>query len=245
MYPVLPVKRRLSFTPYRTPKRVAFSRTPKTPVAGFKPFNKRSTAAPSARGSFKQQLASLRRAVKHLAPELKLTDVNLQQSNVTSAGSIQHVTTIAQGTDTNQRVGNTINVRNISIHITYTAASDATGTATMRYALVQDKQQIADGPPAVLDVFNSADPKITLPAVGSRERFRVLWMTKPFTQTEMNTGTRPYTREFVWNGNLQVDYNGTATTDQQKNALYFIILIDSTANTADFTGTLRVQYTDV
>jgi len=245
MYPVLPVNRRLQFTPYRTPKRARFMKTPRTPAAALRPLNKRQTKAPSAKGTVKQQLASLRRAVKHLAPELKLTDLLLTQNNVTSSGTIQHVSNIAQGTDSNQRVGNSINVRNIALHVTFTSGSEASAATTFRYALVQDKQQISDTAPTISDVFNSTDPKITMPAQGSRERFNILWLTKPFTVNDLTNGTRPFTREWNWSGSITIDYNGSAQTDQQKNALYFVILSDSGASTADFTGTLRLQYTDV
>lgn len=245
MYPVLPVNRRLQFTPYRTPKRARLMKTPRTPAAALKPFNRRQTKTPSAKGTVKQQLASLRRAVKHLAPELKLSDILLTQNNVTSAGTIQHITGIAQGTDSNQRVGNSINLRNVSLHVTFTNGSEATAASAFRYAVVQDKQQITDTAPAVSDVFNSSDPKITMPLQGSRERFNILWLSKPFTVNDMTNATRPFTREWTWSGSITIDYNGSATTDQQKNALYFIILTDSGASTADFTGTVRVQYTDV
>jgi len=245
MYPVLPVSRRLQFTPYRTPKRARFMKTPRTPAASLKVLNRRQTRAPSAKGTVKQQLASLRRAVKHLAPELKLTDLNLAQTNVSSSGTIQHVSNVAQGTDSNQRVGNSINVRNISLHVTLTPGTETSTTCHYRYALVQDKQQIADTAPGVSDVFTTTDPKVTMPAQGSRERFNILWMTKPFSITELTTGSRPYTREWTWSGSITIDYNSSAQTDQQKNALYFIILTDSGASTVDFTGTMRLQYTDV
>lgn len=237
MYSTPRAKRRLFATPASSVKRVKFSKP-------FTVLNKRTVVGPSRRGTLKQQVKSLQKVVRALAPELKVVDVSTSISNLTNAGTVIHLTQVAQGSDVPNRIGNSINLRNIALRMNYTQGSDATAAAYIRYAVVQDTQQISDTSPVVGDVFSSANPQISLPVTNNRGRFRYLHVSKPITVNMVTNGTTNPYWEFNWKGNSRVDYNGTASTDQQKNAVYLIVLTDSAASTMDFIGTCRLQFTD-
>lgn len=212
--------------------------------AAFNTIQKRTTAGPSRRGTLTQQVKSLQRVVGNIAPELKTVEINTNVTNLTAAGSIQHVTAIQQGDDTPERTGNTIDLREIYMQSSFTVGSDAGTGVSFRIALVRDTQQINDTSPGVTDVFSSANPLIAMPNIANRERFKFLYVSPivPIPQTTLSgTGIN---HKFDWKGNLKVSYNGTATTDIAKGGIYIIFLTDSGSNTMDFVSRVRLTFSD-
>lgn len=240
MTPVKPVKRRLSFT---TPQRTPAKRGRSAPAV-FNSGSKRTVAGPSRRGTLTQQVKSLQRVVSSLAPELKIIEISANVTNLTTAGSIQHLTAIAQGSDVADREGNTINLKQILMQTSFTVGSDAGNGISWRIAIVRDVQQIADTTPAVLDVFSSANPLIAMPNIANRERFKFMWLSPIETGVYVLQGGKTPNYRYTWNGNYKVSYNGTASTDIQKGGLYIIFLTDAVANTMDFVSRVRLTFTD-
>jgi len=237
--PRRPVKRQLVFTPASTAKRAkTFGRS----AVPFNSVQKRTTSGPSRRGTLYQQLKSLQRVVKALSPEVKTIEVNTNVTNLTSSGSIQHVTAIGQGDDVGDRTGNTIDLKEIYMQSSFTLGSDGTSGASFRIAIVRDTQQVADTTPAVVDVFSSANPLVAMPNIGNRERFKFLYMSPivPINQLA-NWGMN---HKFDWKGNYKVMYNGTASSDIQKGGIYILFLTDAGGNTMDFVSRVRLTFSD-
>lgn len=241
--PVRPVKRRLFFTPAAPMKRARTSGS--TSLRAFRNSNKHYGRGVSKAGSVSQQVRSLQRFVATLKPEIKYHDTSASGLNVPVTGTVDTITDIAQGDTVNTRTGNAINV--VSITVKGSINSVANG-AYYRVALVQDKQQIADTSPTAGTIFSdgvaSANPVTALPTIANLARFNVLWMSKIFSGTVI-TGTNQIAYyEFTRKTNIKVSYNGTASTDIEKNGLYVVFLTDDAANAVDFNGLARLGFTD-
>lgn len=237
--PVRPVKRRLVFTTPRTP-----AKRSRAAPAVFNSVAKRTTVGPSRRGTLTQQVKSLQRVVSNLSPELKTIEINSNVTNLTSAGSIQHLTAIAQGNDVSEREANTINLKEILMQSSFTVGSDSTTANSYRIAIVRDTQQVADTTPAVTDIFSSANPLIAMPNIANRERFKFLYLSPIDTLVFTLQGGKNPNYRFTWKGNYKVSYNGTAAADIQKGGLYIVFLTDSANNTMDFVSRVRLTFTD-
>jgi len=254
MYPVLPVRRRLSFTPYRTNyKRARFS-TPNKQTNAVQSLNKRTITRPFRRtGTLRQQLKSLQSAVKKLEPEIKYLDVEVDATNVTAAGSVVHVSAIAQSDTDSGRTGNAVNVKTVHFSGAFVRTASTYGTNGMyRLCIFIDKQQVADTSPTLADVFeNAAQTAQLLPKLSNLERFKVVWISpiKDAHRMALQQIVLPAIQgldvQYTWKGNLKVEFNGTAGTDIQKNGIYVGILSNDTANVVDFDGICRIGYTDV
>lgn len=237
--PRRPVKRRLSFT---TPRPLKRGRTASAAV--FNSVNRRNVSGPSRTGTLTQQVKSLQRVVASLSPELKTIEINTNVTNITTAGSIQHVTEIAQGTDVGNRIGNSIVLKEMYMQTQFTISSDASTSASWRIAIVRDMQQISDTAPAVTDIFSSNNPLIAFPNIANRQRFKFLYLSPIRTGIQTYIGGVNPNIKWDWKGSLKVDYNGSAGTDQQKGAVYIVFLTDATANTMDFVSRVRLMFQD-
>jgi len=217
----------------------------------FTRINRTNSAGPKRGGSVVQQLRSLQRAVKNLAPEVKYIDVTTNLTDVPTAGSVAHLSLIAQGDTQGGRTGNTINVTSISVKGAFTRAADNLGANDkLMWAIVVDKEQGADTNPTATEVFGSTDPFVALPDLDHLERFKFLYVSKVLDPRMMgldSDATTPPTRDnafdFQWTGNLKVSYNGSTTGDIEKNGI-FVVVLSSTAALQDWVSITRIGFTD-
>lgn len=238
-------KRRLFGTP-RSAKR--FRSSPGTKAV--KVLNKRTVRGPSRRGTVKQQLRSLQSVVSKLGPELKYFDSSVNFTNITIAGNVTGLLGIAEGTGETTRIGREILVKDVTIKGSLTLAG-LTANSAFRFALVVDRQQISDTAPSATDIFQdgafSADPISAIPNVLHLERFRILYLSNIYNVNRFISGlatSNPYV-EICKTLNIKVSYNGSTSSDIEKNGIYFVTLTNDGSNTADFTGIARVGFTDV
>ncbi len=221
-------------------KRFKTSRASKT-----QSVNRRTVSGLSTRGTWTQQLKSLQRVVKKLQPEAKYNDASLTMSNITSSGTIIHLTAIAQGATSSTRNGDAIRVSHIAFRWRMDMGSFGTGNFGSRVAIVQDKQQNPDTSPTISDIFRSSNPVDALPTLTNLERFRILWLSDYLDHTMIQSGQQTNVREYTAKQSIKVEYNGANTSDIQKNGLYFVFLTNDSNNTIDGDGICRIQFTDV
>jgi len=207
----------------------------------------------------RKQLKSLQSVVKKILPEIKYADVALDSTDVTSAtGAVIHLTAVQQSDTATGRTGNTIQVLSISLSGFFLRSTSAyIPNAMYRFVIVVDKQQVGDSSPTIADVMDYGASNSTrfLPNVSVLERFRVLYVSKIFdgemmalqqSLTTSGSGIPTQSTYFQFNKklNLKVDFNGTATSDIQKNGIYFLLLSNDTANVVDINGISRIGFVD-
>ena len=216
---------------------------------------------PKRMGSLKTQVKTIRRALNAAAPEIKYIDVNQDQSNIPTTGTVGHVTAIAEGDTLSTRDGQQIKLKSLSIVGRFICATSVNASlgSSYRIALVVDKQQVADTAPSMADMFNgtgSPRPENLLPNLNSMSRFSYLWISEIFYPLMMITNTSGLTSAIVaaptqgfafehnWTGSLSVGYNGANTTDIQKNGVYLCFISSDTQATIDIDCTVRVGFID-
>jgi len=217
-------------------------------TATFRKANRRHPAGPKKSGNLKQQVASLQKVVRQILPEIKNATIDLAQTNITSSGTITHLTAIGAGTGESERIGEDVTIRSIICKGYFTIMDGATpavvGARYYRFAVIQDKQQIGDTSSTLTTAFSTSDPVLALPSLSFADRYRYLWVSPLIAGYAVITGNQFAVCNWSWSGTIPVGYNGTASTDITKNGLYFCILTTDNANALDFTGTARVSYTD-
>jgi len=216
----------------------------------FRLANRRTVSGPKKAGTLTQQIKSLRAVVNKILPEIKNLTVDLGQTNITTAGTIQHLTAIGAGTNENQRVGEDVTITSIICKgrlqsVDVTAPTAATSGSYYRFVLLTDKQQINDTVPAISDAFSSTDPTVTLPSISFADRFRYLWIGPLIAGYAAQGGGPLPVCNISWKGSIKVGFNGTTAADIQKNGCYFAILTNDLTNVVDFVGSARISFTDV
>jgi len=234
-------------------KKARYSKSTTAAVASRAKF---STKGPSSSGTLTQQVKSLQRIVRQLQPELKSIDVSVNSSNIsTSTGAVVHCTQIAQGDGQNGRTGNLINVRKLDFGIRIqrqTAYTFSPGQASFRWAVVVDKEQVTDTSPVALSAFEyPGEPWVDFSQILNNERFRYLYVSPVYDLAQMavNSITAiPQTSnmfKFHWDGETKVGYNGSASSDIEKNGIYVVYMTVGSGDELDVDGRVRVQFTDI
>lgn len=211
-----------------------------------------------------KKVLRLERTMRMRKPEEKFIDIGLSAINVVdTTGSVQSLVAIAAGTDFNNRIGDSVRVHRIQGHGRLSTAAASLGALPTadeycRMHVVLDTQQVADTAPSASAIFASiAGPSVLLNESSTHHRFKVLKSSQLFVAARLASSSTPVatllsqapTQNAVWNFNIKcnyvVSYNSTATTDVEKNGIYFVVLSSVSADTLDMDGTVRVYYTDI
>ena len=165
-----------------------------------------------------------------LAEETKYNEIGPIFGTQDNTADVTLVTSIPRGTGPTDRIGDKINV--IGFQFNYWSIKGTTATATLlRFVLVHDTQQISDSTgPAWQDVFSSTQTHglRNMSQQGSK-RYKVIYdATVPLNAGYPSTGL---TKKFI-SFKHPVLYNGSASTDIQKNGVYLMIQSNEAVGTA-------------
>jgi len=159
--------------------------------------------------------------------------------SISSTGSILNLVAIGQGdTAASNRTGNSILMRNHLTRIRFTKSSAAT-TTIVRYMIFQDTQQVGDTSPAVTDVLDTADVDSPLNLAASG-RFKVL-CNKTIS---LHSNYPIFHKETYKSLYSHIRYNGTTSSDIQKNGLYMLVIADQATNVPVMDLWSRIGYHD-
>lgn len=150
---------------------------------------------------------------------------------------------IAQGDTSVLRTGNSILLKSCYIRLEFSINSNVTGQTSFLMALVKDTQQVADTQPTITDIFDSQTSPQTMINLSNSGRFKLLWRKTQFL-TPSSGGRSAMEINKYFKLYDHVRYNGTASTDIQKNGYYFVIITSESTNFPTVNGTIRVGYHD-
>lgn len=163
----------------------------------------------------------------------KLVNSEKHHADVTSIGTITATTglvvemnLIGTGDTISTRTGNSILVTGIHFRAHLTLHTSNVNTM-FRLIVVQDKQQIADTKPAWADLLEDDDAPNSMYDLAVLGRFKIL-KDEFFTMNAADSTSRA----IDWKLPLEthVRYNGSASTDVQKNGIYVAILHNEPTN---------------
>lgn len=170
--------------------------------------------------------------------EKKKHDAGVSETPSTS-GAVTSLASIAQGDTLVQRNGNSILAKYLGIRYTVNMNASATNTI-LRTILVKDLQQVSDTAPTLGDVLQDVTVNSFLD-YKFPGRFSVL-MDKTI-QLSAN-GRNGHMEKINIPLNTHIKYNGTASTDIQKNGLYLMFVSNESANVPTISGASRLHYYD-
>lgn len=227
-----------------------------------------SVSAKQAEMNLARKVVQLSKYVKGLKPEMKFVDLALSSTNVnTGTGLTQLMSAVAAGSNINNRIGENILAKYIEVNFeaVYGASiSVATNdNPSYRFYIVQDKQQIGSTSPALSDLIDApGTPTIALYNVTEQKRFRVIFDSGPQVMVMGNmSAVAPPTfgyssislpSKLTWkvkrSVTIPIEFNGTGSTNIQKNGIYLMVQSDMVATATacfDFLCTTRIGFTDV
>jgi len=161
---------------------------------------------------------------------------------VSSTGFVTHLTAISQDDTVSGRTGNSLLLRNISMRFKIEVNPSVTTNSSLLLMLVKDTQQIGDTTPSITDILASAAPESLL-ALGTSGRFKIIWR-KTHILTNLAGGRSAIEVVKYFKLYDHIRYNGTASSDIQKNGYYLVAISNEATNVAYIAGTSRVGYHD-
>lgn len=172
---------------------------------------------------------------------------------------------IGAGTGDNQRVGLSVNIKELDIHMMFQMSGNIDGGQAVRVVVVQDRQSQPDASLTLSTLFNTTSSDfMTLINynANAHKRYKILadriYECDPVNlATTQSGGTTNGTdllntqrfHRLVFNKSLlhKLNYNGTATSDFDTNSIYFLITkLNDNSNGSVVTPSIRwlIKYTD-
>lgn len=224
----------------------------KIPIVSDKPIismvfrRRRRTFRRKFRGRRRSFRRRRMRRVGRPRPELKVNEIIPSTISFdTAGGSTSVITLIGEGIGRGQRIGDKVIVKSISVCGDFAAdQASAQVEEWVRFAIVQEKQQIGDTSPPLSAIYAQDNNPFSMRELASRGRFRVL-ASRTFKLDHRNVQTKMVFINFNFKTGLTVRYNGAATTDIQKNGLYVVLQSNALATQPTKVNLIkRVRYID-
>lgn len=194
------------------------------------------------RASTAQKALAVAQSVKRMVNVEYKQTVTAFEVDPNSTGSVGSLMFIAQGLDTDDRIGDKIRVKRLALSGTVTLHASATNSR-VRFVIVRDNNG-STTVPGITDLFTSADamqknvPKLGTPQ--SNSRFTVLWDKLVI----VNTDTPTKQVNFALTLDHHCYWNGPATTDEGKGHIYIMNASNEATNDPVVAITSHIWYLD-
>ncbi len=160
---------------------------------------------------------------------------------------VQRVSSVAQGLDDDDRIGNKIHATHVSIRGTIVKAGASVSTG-VRFMLLRDNLG-STVPPTLSDIFVDEDDffenKHRRDGEQEMKRFTILWDKFIILNENFDGQATLASYKFSKKLNFDIIYTGTAATNEGKNGLYFMSASDEATNTPGVTGDIMFRYSDL
>lgn len=154
-----------------------------------------------------------------------------------------YLTGIAQGDTNSNRTGNSVLLKSIYLRGTMVINNAVSANTRVTLLLIKDKQQVSDTSPAITDMLVSSTDPNTLNALGTLGRFQTLWR-KSYTLYPVSGGRPAITIDKYFKLQDHVRFNGTASTDIQKNGYYLVAITSEPTNYPSIVINSRISFHD-
>jgi len=172
-------------------------------------------------------------------PELKYHDTANYYASVNTAGQVIAISSIAQGTDVTDRIGNKITIKNIHVRGTFTNVTGA--PAQVRIIFFIDKYGQTGAGTDILFWANTAYACLGPVTADSTPRFKIL-RDKVY---DIDTESRPtHTVNEFLKMNHTVNYYGALGTEVYSGVVYMLVLSSKTTDLPSFRYVSRMRFMD-
>lgn len=156
---------------------------------------------------------------------------------------IRHLTAIPQGDGPSERTGNSILLRNIYIRGSIQINSSTLANTRVSLVLLKDTQQPSDLLPIMSDIFQDYTDPETMLSTTTFGRYKILWR-RNYVLTPVSGGKNAVEIIKYWKVYDHVRYNGTTSSDIQKNGYYLVMLTSEITNYPTIILNTRIGYRD-
>lgn len=186
-----------------------------------------------------------KQVIKVIKRQAEKMNIDTGENNVESVntGTVTHCTAIAQGDADPGRTGNQIEVTSVYVRVkVYHSGAAPAAAQFIRFALVVDRQQVADSPPTVANIWNGA-AMIQPLQDQSLGRYQIL-LDEVIPITVESPG---FFKKYIdFKKPIKVRFNGAASSDIQKNGFYFVHFSESaTPDAPKLSWFVRTKATDL
>lgn len=186
------------------------------------------------------KVAKIQKTLRTLKPELK-NITNYHNASITSVGTMYPISNIAESYTSTSRVG--LEIRGINVEsILNVRIHNTTPNSIFRIIYFVDRQQVTDTYPTGDDLLhNKANATVSPMTEVHKGRFKIL--------KDLTFALDPYNRQFQRKFKMKLDmpirYNGSSSSDYQKNQVWMFVITDQVTYTPEFYVSNRFNYTDV
>ncbi len=175
--------------------------------------------------------------------ELKFRDLGVADQPLPPAGSLQHLSLIAQGDLVNQRNGNWIKPTSLMGTVTIVGNEDATPDLIPQFRIVVVcwKENQALNPIAIDKVMQSADSPHQQFNVQNKGQFKVLWSRTGIISSQQTNPQFSKMYRFYVKPGMKCLYDGEGF---KNNQLFIFAYSDTTVNPPTMSFETRLRYTD-
>ena len=161
-------------------------------------------------------------------------------TTVGTTANVALLNNIATGDTANTRTGISVLLKYAYISLTFNRSTSATTAySQLRMLLVQDTEQVGDTSPVYSDVMEGGLSSSILNR-DNMGRFTIL-LDK---QLNLTANTPAIMVKEMVPLNFHARYNGTASTDIEKNGVYLMLVSSDNTNQVGVVGVCRVAYYD-
>lgn len=205
-------------------------------------YNRRYTLSATPMQVAQQALRATRYIKGLVNSEMLHLDTNFSSATIIGTGAVTHLTAINQNDTSAGRTGNSLLLRSLAYRFKLEINSSVSSNTTITMLIFQDTQQVGDTSPATTDVLASANT-YSLLNTNTAGRFKVL-LRKSFLLTPATGGKPAIEVKNYLNVYSHVRFNGTSSSDIQKNGLYVLFISSESVNYPTISGTFRIGYHD-
>lgn len=193
-------------------------------------------------------LLRLKRVVSALRPETKIFYNSGSLTNIVSGSSnVYPLSTIAQGIDITQRIGDKIRYKFVDVMVRATSGVDL-DYSTYKYVVVLDKLSNGVVPSASIgtdSIFQDAYPQTSYLSGSQQGRFKIL-AEKTVSALATYSGNQSSLVRMSCKLDTPATYNASAGSQASMagKMLYLVLMSDAPGGTADFAWTCQIGFTD-
>lgn len=200
-------------------------------------YNRKYSTAQIARAAW--------RSAKYIRGLVNSEMFHLDQSiSLAAQSSITHITGLTQGDEFTQRTGRSILLKSINLGGSLQIHPSVSQNTRIMIALVQDKQQVSDTAPLITDIFTTGTSPHTFLNANTLGRFTILWRKHYTLSPATGGGKDAYSFSKFTPMNCHIRYNGTTSTDIQKNGVYLVVITSEATNYPTVELTSRISWHD-
>lgn len=204
------------------------------------PMYKRPVTKPPSIRSIAEKALALAKTVNK-SIEKKAIDFT-GGTAVTTTATPFHFTAIAQGTAQNQRIGNSIYLTGMAINFNWYISASA-AISHIRFVIFQDTQtQPDDTAIAWTELMDNAAILAMINRGSQRNRFKILYDQQ--SMLGQNSNEAEVFPKVYMPIKKTVEFNGTASSDIQKNGIYGLVISSEATDTPIFNYYARLYYHD-